>query len=93
MDEEKTVTIPMRAAICAARHFVYLHKGVCQSANLDKSLECGWAWELACAECSELRDCCLDWIEAAAPLFDATNIHPQFGFGPKDPNPLAHLST
>lgn len=87
MDNTKTVIIPMRTAICAARHFFYLHKGVCLTMESEKPFGCDWAWGLACAECSESHKCRLDWIETMAPIFDATGIHPQIASSPKRPNP------
>lgn len=84
MEAEKTVTIPMRTAICAVRHFSYLHEGLCQSDECKKSLNCDWAWGIACYECSE-TECRGQWYEAMKPLFDAIGFYPRVARDRKNP--------
>ncbi len=74
MPDEKTITIPTIAVVCAARHFVAAHESACRQQPVE--------WAAVCAECSEVHACKLtngviDWVETMKPIFEATGVSPQ----------------
>lgn len=63
------ITLPRRTVICAAKTYAAAHESACTGKPVD--------WGGVCAGCSEMMECKADWVKAAAPLFDAADIHPQ----------------
>jgi len=55
--------------VCAARHFVAAHESCKDERHLD--------FAEPCTGCEYLATCKGDWMETAAPLFEAADIHPQ----------------
>ena len=68
--------IPQKAVICAARHFLSAY----ESAKSREPVDFG----MVCQECPKFPDCGGKWMETAAPLFDAAEVHP-FLFMPLPP--------
>ncbi len=64
-----TVTLPAIAVHCAARHFVAAHESACSERPVDFAEPCRY--------CPYMGECHANWLEAAAPLFDAAGIHPK----------------
>ena len=58
-----------KTIVCTARHFVAAH----ESAVKDEPVDFGGI----CLKCEFLSQCHANWIETAAPLFDAAGIYPQ----------------
>lgn len=74
MSDGKSVTIPLSAAVCAARHFVAAHESACRQRPVE--------WAAVCAKCPEIQTCKLtngviDWVETMKPIFEATGVSPQ----------------
>lgn len=85
MEDSKTVTIPKRTAICAARICCYMHEGSCQSYKYGKPFDCDWVWGMACYECREADECRGRWYDTLRPLFEAANMYPRVARYEKTP--------
>lgn len=64
-----TVELPRSAVICAAKHYIAAHESACT----EKPVEFG----AICEDCPELMECRGNWLDSAAPLFQAAGIYPQ----------------
>lgn len=58
------------ALVCAARHFVAAHESACRDEPVD--------FGAICSGCPEYPACKANWLETAAPVFDAAGIQPRF---------------
>lgn len=58
-----------KAVVCSVRHFIAAH----ESAIAQKPVDFG----SVCIQCEFLDQCRADWIETAAPLFEAAGIFPK----------------
>ncbi len=60
--------LPEMTIICAAHHYIAAH----ESAKTETPVSFG---EI-CVTCRYAEICRGDWLRAAAPLFEAANVHP-----------------
>ena len=58
-----------RTIVCSARHFVAAHESACTRQPVD--------FGAVCADCEYWDECRGNWLETAAPMFDAAGIHPK----------------
>lgn len=68
------VTIPVRTALCAARHFIAAHESACAQRPVE--------WGAVCVGCPAFQSCelpngVIDWTETMRPILEATGISPQ----------------
>lgn len=62
-------SIPRKAIVCAARHYIAAHDSACDGKPVD--------FGSVCVNCEMWAGCQGDWLKAAAPLFDAAGVRPE----------------